>query len=164
MITVASRFYPCYYLDLGPLFWVPLGDPKAQRLFTLKFGYLFFCDNYYKLKIIIIIIIFPIWWQISRDFILFLSYYYYYYYYFTFSPLLALLLSVCPAPFSSSSSESPWKTNPQADKEKPHNLVSGWTTTTPPTCLVLVPDLIKYLLLGERRECVLLNLIMLCKL
>jgi len=147
MITVASRFYPCYYLDLGPLFWVPLGDPKAQRLFTLKFGYLFFCDNYYKLKIIIIIIIFPIWWQISRDFILFLSYYYYYYY-FTLSPLLALLLSVCPAPFSSSSSESPWKTNPQADKEKPHNLVSGWTT-----CLVLVPDLIKYLLLGERREC-----------
>jgi hypothetical protein len=72
---------------------------------------------------------------------------------------LALLLSVCPAPFSSSSSESPWKTNPQADKEKPHNLVSGWTT-----CLVLVPDLIKYLLLGERRECVLLYLIMLCKL
>jgi len=62
MITVASRLYPCYYLILGPLFWVPLGDPKAQRLFTLKAGYLFFCDTYYKLKIIIIIIIriFPI--------------------------------------------------------------------------------------------------------
>jgi hypothetical protein len=41
--------------------------------------------------------------------------------------------------------------------------VSG-LTTTPPPCLVLVPDLIKYLLLGERRECVLLYLIMLCKL
>ncbi len=68
----------------------------------------------------------------------------------------------CP-PFSSSSSESPWKTNPQADKEKPHNLVSG-LTTTPPPCLLLVPDLIKYLLLGERRECVLWYLIMLCKL
>jgi hypothetical protein len=57
MITIASRFYPCYYLVLGPLFWVPLGDPKAQGPFTLKAGYLFFCDTYYKLKIIIIIII-----------------------------------------------------------------------------------------------------------
>jgi hypothetical protein len=102
MITVASHFYPCYYLILGPLFWVPLGDPKAQRLFTLEAGNLFFCDTYYKLKTIIIIIIFPILWKISRHFILFLSYYYYYYYYyyFTFSPLLALLLSLCPAPLS----------------------------------------------------------------
>jgi hypothetical protein len=41
--------------------------------------------------------------------------------------------------------------------------VSG-LTTTPPPCLLLVPDLIKYLLLGERRECVLWYLIMLCKL
>ncbi len=100
-----------------------------------------------------------------RDFILFLSYYYYYYY-FTF------LSSSGSSSFSVSCHSLFFlirvtlENQPiQADKEKPHNLVSELTTNTPhPAWCWYLPDLIKYLLLGERRECVyFLYLIMLRK-